>query len=312
MDTTADDGELECEELGVTTVYYGAKRGKYPHGNSLVVRGSDERIIIDPSLGIVARAPSHPPADRVLISHCHEDHVAGCHLYHDLPWHLHEADLAGIRSLDGMLAIYGFPDAIEAGWREALVSRFHYTPNADAIAYRDGDVFDLGGGARIHVIHLPGHTRGHCAFLIEPDGVLYLGDIDLSSFGPYYGDAWSSLEAFERSLARVREIDAAYYATFHHIGVLRSRAEFVERLDRFSAVIADRERRLVEFLSEPRSMDDIVRHRFVYRPNDQLAYADGVERRSMGMHLDRLLRSGIVGEDSGLYSTRSERGSSQA
>ena len=38
--------------------------------------------------------------------------------------------------------------------------------------------------------------------------MLYLGDIDLSSFGPYYGDAWSDLEDFERSLALVRAIEA--------------------------------------------------------------------------------------------------------
>ena len=38
------------------------------------------------------------------------------------------------------------------------------------------------------------------------EDLLYLGDIDLSSFGPYYGDAWSDLEDFERSLARVRDM----------------------------------------------------------------------------------------------------------
>src|SRR6185295_8374979 len=108
-------------------------------------------------------------------------------------------------------------------------------------AYHDGDVFDLGGGVRVRAIHAPGHTRGHSLLHVEPDDVLYLGDIDLSSFGPYYGDAWSSLEDFERTLAMVRAMPARWYATFHHVGVLEGQAAFLERLDRFAAVIVRRE-----------------------------------------------------------------------
>src|SRR4026209_1220355 len=126
--------------------------------------------------------------------------------------------------------------------------------------------------------------------------MLYLGDIDLSSFGPYYGDAWSNLEDFERTLAAVREIDARWYATFHHIGVLEGRAAFLERLGRFAAVIASREARLLEFLAEPHSLDEIAAHRFVYRPQDEISFAEPVERRSMGQHVERLLRDGRVEE----------------
>jgi glyoxylase-like metal-dependent hydrolase (beta-lactamase superfamily II) len=149
---------------------------------------------------------------------------------------------------------------------------------------------------RVRAIHTPGHTRGHTAFLVEPDSVLYLGDIDLSSFGPYYGDAWSDLEDFERTLARVRELRARHYATFHHIGVLDGRDAFLERFDRFRAVIADREARLLAYLREPHSLDEIARHRFVYRPGDDIPFAEGVELRSMGQHVERLVRAGRVRE----------------
>jgi glyoxylase-like metal-dependent hydrolase (beta-lactamase superfamily II) len=151
----------------------------------------------------------------------------------------------------------------------------------------------------VRALHAPGHTRGHCVLHVEPEDVVYLGDIDLSSFGPYYGDAWSSLEDFERTLARVREIDARWYATFHHIGVVEGRPAFRERLDRFAAVIATREQRLLDFLVEPRSLDEIVAHRFVYRPGDAVPFADDVERRSMGQHLARLLAQQRVAEIDG-------------
>src|SRR5262249_12587014 len=131
---------------------------------------------------------------------------------------------------------------------------------------------------------------------VEPDGVLYLGDVDLSSFGPYYGDAWSSLVDFERTLAFARTLEARWYATFHHIGVVEGRAAFVEKLDRYAAVIADRERRLLECLPEPRTIDDVVAHRFVYRPKDPVSFADPVERRSMSQHVERLVAAGVVRE----------------
>ena len=80
-------------------------------------------------------------------------------------------------------------------------------------------------------------------------------------------------------------IEARWYATFHHIGVIEGRAAFLERLDRYVAVIADRERRLLEYLAEPRSLDEIAAHRFVYRPQDPVPFAEPVERRSMAQHV---------------------------
>jgi glyoxylase-like metal-dependent hydrolase (beta-lactamase superfamily II) len=279
-----------------TTILWGAQRGTYPHGNSLLITGGAGSLIIDPSVA-VAETPAGelPHADQVVNSHCHEDHIAGNVRFPDAPWHLPAADLPGIHSLDGLMAIYGFDGAIDAAWRDVVVRQFHFTARLDAHPYHDGAVFDLGG-VRVRAIHAPGHTRGHSMLHVEPDDVLYLGDLDLSSFGPYYGDAWSSLEDFERTLARARAVEARWYATFHHIGVLDGRAAFLDRLDRYTAVIADRERRLLAYLGEPRSLDEIAAHRVVYRPQDPVPFAEPVERRSMGQHVARLVRDERVRE----------------
>ncbi len=283
--------------IGAVTVLFGARGGKYPHGNSLVVRGTCESVVIDPGLGMVARRDALPHVDRVLNSHCHEDHIAGNHLFPDARWHLHEADLPGIRSLDGMMAIYGYAEPVHSAFRKVVVDDFHFVARPDADAFRDGSVFDLGGGVRIRVLHAPGHTRGHSFFWVEPDDVLYLADVDLSSFGPYYGDAWSNLGDFEATLAMLRTLAPRHWATFHHIGVLDERAAFLDRLDRFEAVIADRERRLIAYLRDaPHSLAEIAQHRFVYRPEDAISFAEPVETRSMAQHLERLLAAGAVRE----------------
>jgi glyoxylase-like metal-dependent hydrolase (beta-lactamase superfamily II) len=288
--------ELVDLGIGRVTVLFGEKQGKYPQGNTVVVRGGEESLAIDPCLGLIPRQDRLPAVDRVVNSHCHEDHIAGNHLFPEVPWHLHELDAPGLRSLDDFMAIYGFDDeAVDRAFRPLVLNQFRFTPRADVATFRDGDVFELGA-CRVRVIHTPGHTRGHCAFHIEPDDVLYLGDIDLSSFGPYYGDAWSDLEAFERSLAKVREIDARHYVTFHHVGVLEGQGAFRERLKRFAAVIQQREARLLAFLRDPHTLEEIAEHRFVYRPGDPVPFLACVERRSMGQHVERLMREGRVRE----------------
>jgi glyoxylase-like metal-dependent hydrolase (beta-lactamase superfamily II) len=286
---------FEDRALGRTTVLFGERGGRYPHGNSLLVVGSEETLIIDPSLSVIPRFARLPGVDRVLNSHCHEDHIAGNHLFPDVPWHFHELDLPGIRSLDGLMAIYGFPAPLERAFRSVVCEQFHFLPRPDPVALRDGDTFDLGR-TRVRVIHAPGHTRGHCFFHVEPDDVLFLGDVELSSFGPYYGDAWSSLEDFEATLRAAAAMHARFYVTFHHVGILEDRSTFLERIGRFSAVIGAREARLLEFLGEPHSLQEIAQHRFVYRKQDAVPFADAVERRSMGQHLQRLATEGRVRE----------------
>ena len=269
----------------------GPDNGRYPHGNALLVRGTSETILIDPSLTIAADPLAG--VDRVLISHCHEDHLAGLFHYPEAPVHVHRDDHLGLLSLDGLMTIYGLPPETEAAWRRDVVDTYHYVPRPDALVYDDGEGFDVGG-ATVRVMHLPGHTRGHSGFFIEPDGVMFLADIDLSGFGPYYGDAWSSVDDFERSIQRCREIDAGTYVTFHHKGIVHGRTEFLALLDAYEAVISRREQAMLRFLEEPRTLDEMVAHRFIYRPHVTLLFAEAVERRSAELHLERLLRRGLV------------------
>jgi glyoxylase-like metal-dependent hydrolase (beta-lactamase superfamily II) len=285
---------LPVRTLGRATVLAGDDGGRYPHGHAMVVEGREERVLIDPSLSVAA-APPLAGIARLLISHAHEDHLAGVLRYPTTPIHAHEADVEGLRSLDGLMAVYGMPPATEARWRQEVVERFHYVPRPDAAAFRDGERFDIGG-VTLHAIHLPGHTSGHSAFLVEPDGVLFLADIDLSSFGPYYGDAASSIDAFEHSLVRCRMLEARFYVTFHHKGVVEGRAAFLSLLDDYAAVIGRREQTLAQWLGEPHTLDEIVAHRFIYRPHVTTLFVEAVERRSAVLHLERLIQRGVVAE----------------
>ncbi|MGC4963377.1 MBL fold metallo-hydrolase [Gordonia sp. DT101] len=283
------------------TVLASSHGGAFPYGNTVVVTGSQARLVIDPSLDI-----DHDPvgADAVMISHAHEDHIAGLkHFTGDK--YAHHADVDGVRSLQVLLDGYGLTSeerhAVDAqiGDQFALPDGF-----PEAIGVGDGHVFDLGD-ASATVIHLPGHTAGHCGVLIEPAGFLYVADIDLTSFGPMYGDVGSSVEDFLMSIESVRAIDARWYGTFHQKGVIDGSAEFRRRLDAYAAVIHRREERLLEFLARPRTIPDIVAHRLVYRPHVELPFVDAVERRTAQLHLERLeAHDQIISTDGGGFVRR--------
>jgi len=291
----ADWGEEERRLTDRVSVLMGARDGAYPSGNSLLVRGSSETILIDPSVAVVARGGAPVDVDAVLNSHSHEDHVAGNGFFKDARVHVHAADLPGIQSLEGLMSIYGFDGALRERFEKIVVEEFHFEPRPDAEGFSDGHVFELGE-AKVEAVHLPGHTRGHSGFRIS-ERVFFLSDIDLTGFGPYYGDAWSDLEDFEASLHRVRDEDADYYVTSHHKGVIEGRAAFLDLLDAFAAVIDRRHAAMLEFLAEPHTIDDMVSHRFVYRPHVELPIADSVERRSAELHVERMLRNGEVREN---------------
>jgi len=286
-----DWGADELRLTATVSVLVGADRGAYPAGNSVVVRGAAEAVIIDPSTTVVDRGGAPVPVDAVINSHGHEDHLAGNGLFEEARVHIHDDDLMAARSLDGLMAVYGYDGDVAETFGEQILTDFHYVGRPDAIAFHDGHVWDLGG-TTVEAVHLPGHTRGHSGFRLDGGRVFFLSDIDLTGFGPYYGDVWSDLDDFEASLVKVRDEEAEHYVTFHHKGVIDGRDPFVKMLDDFHAVIGRRHEAMLDYLREPHSIEEIVAHRFVYRPHVELTFADAVERRTAELHMARMLARG--------------------
>jgi glyoxylase-like metal-dependent hydrolase (beta-lactamase superfamily II) len=287
------------------TVVGGAEGGKYPDGNSVLVRGTESSVMIDPALGV--RSSSVPfEVDRVLLTHTHEDHVAGVSAVRFGEISVHGLDLAALKSVEGLMDLYGLPTEDRPAMTQMVTERFHFEGWPDATALDDGDAIDLGGGVVVRLVHAPGHTGGHSVYVVDSpidrERVVVTGDIDLSSFGPYYGDAVSSLDQFESTLGNVREIEAAHYVTFHHKGVVDGHAAFVAAIDAYLAVIARREHHLLHLLGERRTFDELVDEGIIYRPGTRPPlFGTGVERRSIGQHLDRLLADGAASTDGHHY-----------
>ena len=287
---------------GAVSVYAGEKSGKYPDGNQIMVRGADTLVAFDTPLGANRMGSELLDADLVLLGHVHEDHMAGLHRLRHAPVHVHEADVDAARSWEGLARHYGYSAPVLEGMRAKIEQEFHYAPRPDAQAYKDGAAWDLGGGVTVCAFHTPGHTSGHCVLLVEPGGIAFIGDIDLSSFGPYYGDATSSLAAFRRTLAAVPDIPAKVWITSHHKGVITERETFLTLLRAFAARLDAREEAIAQHLRQrPSTLAELAAHRFVYPPDrDDLYYADA-ERRTIEQHLEALAQDGRIVDERGRW-----------
>jgi glyoxylase-like metal-dependent hydrolase (beta-lactamase superfamily II) len=280
--------------LGSVQVHLGEKSGKYPDGNQVLVTGADARAAFDTPLVANRIGPEFEEVDLVVLGHVHEDHMAGLHLVPDAAVHVHRADLAAAQSWEGMQRHYGYPPAVLAAMETIIERDFHYRPRPDAIGYDDGATWDLGGGVRVRAHHMPGHTAGHCVLVVENEGLAFLGDIDLTGFGPYYGDGCSSLADFRRTLAVVADIEASTWVTSHHRGVVTDRASFLAHLARFAAKIDERTGRLLGYLSEPQTIEALVQRRLLYPLGYDVPYVESAERRTIELHLEELIAEGRV------------------
>lgn len=287
--------EIQRHQFGRVTVFRGAKGGKYPDGNQIMIAGSDTLAALDTPIVANHIGAEFDAAELVVLGHVHEDHMAGLHRLPQAQVFAHQADLPALQSWEGLLATLGWAHGpVAQQIRAKLETEFFYQPRPDARGYEDGVVWELGQ-SRIRAIHMPGHTAGHSVLLVEPEGVAFIGDIDLTGFGPYYGDACSCLADFRRSLQRLPEIDAKVWVTSHHKGIYTERETFLRSLQRFAAVIDAREARILGWLSnQPLSLEQMVEQRLLYPPGFDAPWVQGAEARSISQHLDELLASGEI------------------
>jgi glyoxylase-like metal-dependent hydrolase (beta-lactamase superfamily II) len=299
--------QVETIKIGPVTVYLGAKSGKYPDGNQVVVCGKDTTIAFDTPLVSLKLAEVLRKADLVVLGHAHEDHLVGLHLVPDVPVQAPLADLRAVQSEAGLAAHYGYRAQTLATVLPQMVKDFHYVPRPDATGYPDGTVWQLGGGVSVRAIHMPGHTSGHTVLLVEPAGIAFMGDIDLTGFGPYYGDATSNLAQFRRSMIAVEHLPAKVWITSHHKAVISDRSQFLTLLQAFRNKVDDRDEAIVASLgAQAKTLDEIAQRRFVYPQDYPAAFVPDVERHCLVQHLEALVSSGRLQLNDGRYRQASD------
>ncbi|GAA4263077.1 MBL fold metallo-hydrolase [Dactylosporangium darangshiense] len=117
---------------------------------------------------------------RVLLTHCHADHVGAAAEvagWHDVEVVAHHLDAPVIR---GEAAV---PPPVLSDWEQRLWDQVHSQMPAETPApvgvdreVGDGDDIDLGGGVHAVCVAAPGHTPGSVAYYLPEPRVLFTGD----------------------------------------------------------------------------------------------------------------------------------------
>ncbi len=296
----AEDKHPQEQHFGPIWFIPGKNGGRYPYCHSIYIEGAG--VLIDPASDRdrLVRLRRDQEVKTVWLSHWHEDHLMHLDLFDDLPFWMSERDCVAVSSLEKFLDSYGIDyHEYREYWKQLLQEDFHFKPRKPMKFLQGGQIIDLKA-VTVEVISVPGHTPGNLAFYFREPEVLFMGDYDLSRFGPWYGDLYSSIEETIDSVNLLRKIPAKVFLASHETGIFWG--DPGKLWDDYLNVIFDRENRLLEFLKEPKTMDEIVGACLIYgRPREPKAFFELGEQGLMKKHLERLIKFGKVFKEGDRY-----------
>ena len=292
---------MKTRRYGNLVFIEGPKGGRYPFCNTVLIDDA-RRTLIDPGAEYerLLQIKKERPVDMIINSHYHEDHTSMNYLFPESDLYVPRDETPCFTSIERLLDFYGLSDpAYRDYWKGLLRERFNYREREPAGELVDGMTIDFGNTV-MEVIHTPGHTIGHSSFYFPREGLLFLGDLDLTPFGPLYSDWGSDIDETISSVHRLLEIDAAVYITCHEAGVIEGDIRPLAR--KYLDIIEQRETALIDFLKKPHTMDEIVNQWIIYRkPREPKAFFEFGERGMMTKHLERLVAKDIVGTRDASY-----------
>jgi glyoxylase-like metal-dependent hydrolase (beta-lactamase superfamily II) len=287
---------MEERRFGPVWFIPGENGGKYPHCHSLYIQGAG--VLIDPASdrARLERLREESGVRAVWLTHWHEDHFMHLDLFDDLPLWMAGEDAPPLADLECFLDWYAMTDeGYRRHWRDVVAGQFHFRPRKPAGLLRGGDRVGLDG-VTVEVIHTPGHTPGHLSLFFEEPQLLFLGDYDLTRFGPWYGDLYSSIPEVISSVGLLRKRNAKVWIASHETGVFEDEPGGL--WDEYLQVIRSREEKLLDFLQMPRSLGEIAEAWIVYgRPREPRGFFEFGERAIMGKHVQDLMARGLVGQE---------------
>jgi len=235
----------------------------YANCNCLLIE-DDMRCLIDSGcddseLESLRQAPVH----LVVNSHGHSDHCRHNHVFSDARVLMHPDDHAIASSGDAYLKEMGLESLTGSEWADAYLNAVQYRPSPIHGSLEDGQAI-CTGACTFQVLHMPGHSAGHCCFFFPEQGFVFTSDIEFSDFGPWYGNLRSSVSDTLNSLDRLAAIGADYYISGHGTSVVRDPDGSILR--QYRNRVLERQRRVAELLYSGHSTaESIARELPVYR-----------------------------------------------
>ncbi|MFX1328440.1 MAG: MBL fold metallo-hydrolase [Promethearchaeota archaeon] len=281
----------------------GAREGKYPYSNSLLI----EDYLVDTGIssGILRKLKRVHQINFVLLSHWHEDHTSGNRLLPNVKFFIHSKDKYLIENVEKFNEFYGTlnsPAEKEFEWLMGSLKLINI--KIDKII-EDNEVINVGNDYNIKIIHTPGHTAGHCAFLELNSQIAFLADIDLTNF-IFYAGIDSNLTDFEESIEKMLKFNIKFAVTGHR-GIIEGEKKIKEELIKYKSIIYKRDERILSHFSEtnPIRIIDFKNKNLIYKYYSQFKeYELIAEMIMIQKHFDKFIKNGLIEQKGNGYILR--------
>jgi len=254
------------------------------------------RAIIDPGSDEAALAEIARQGVAININtHHHGDHMLFNPLFHGVDLWLSAPEAETFGDLDRVALEYGCDADLLEVWKTRIDEaerRAFLLPVTRTV--RDGERAHVGDTELVFHL-LPGHARGMLGVEFPRQRLVYTADVDLTDFGPWYGQRSSSIEGFLAAGDKLVALDVDHYLTGHEEGLLTAE-EFRARLPAYLGMIDRRDQLILDRLTEPRHLDDLVALGGLLYPRRGLGnpWARHWEEMHNRAHLARLAERGAV------------------
>ena len=271
----------------------GAREGKYPYSHSLLI--GDFLIDTGISSRLLRKLKRLYPINNVLLSHWHEDHTSGNRLLPNAKFFIHSKDKFLIENINKFSEFYGICNSPAEEEFEWLMEGLKLENTKTDILLEDNEVIKVGNDFDIRIIHTPGHTAGHCAFLELNSKIAFLADIDLTSF-VFYAGIDSSLIEFEASLDKLNQLDIKTAVTGHR-GIIEGEKAIKEELSEYKSIIFKRDERILSYFSKsnPKNIIDFKNKNLIYKYYSQFKeYEIIAELIMIQKHFDKFIKNRLI------------------
>ncbi len=282
----------EVHVAGPVWVVPGEGGGHFPRCHCVYIDDGGG-VLIDTGAGdrVLADLTRRRPVEVVLNTHTHIDHVFGNYLFGDRDILVPEMMAHSAGDLVKLSRRF-VPPEMSSLWRRVILDCTTWRDQPPTGTFGPSQVFKFGT-TRVETVFAPGHLADHCMFLLPDHQILISADLDLTPFGPWYGNPESDLDLIRRSIDQAVALRPKIVVSSHREPVTQDiAAEFA----RFAAVIDRREAALLDYLEQERTWDQVLDQRLVYGP--AIPFTPQIVRffedRMLSQHLVELRRRGLV------------------
>jgi glyoxylase-like metal-dependent hydrolase (beta-lactamase superfamily II) len=250
----------------------GGSGGRFPFSNCLLVESTDAVLLVDAGCGVDVLGRLRERLDAVIFTHHHPDHISGYHVVNGRARVFSPKGEEAYPSLEHLARRFAgdhyaywlrFATTV-IGVRKVPVADEYYVPGED-VCFRS---------ICVKTYPARGHMLTHV--LVElPARWLHVSDIDLTGFGPWFGNPESDPNLFLADIEATAELEASSYTSSHR-GEVLDRGSFLAELALYAQRLAETARRLLDVLAGSQPVRDeweLTGRGIIYR-----RYVKGAER----------------------------------